>query len=167
LLKIYYSQGITFAELLIALVIVSVLILVGVPAFISFYQEYRLSTNTEKLYYALQFARSASIKNNQTIYVNFNTGTNWCYGINADSTCNCSVANSCGLGSYSASTTQDYSLSTTGITANTLTFDGTHGSASVSTVTFTLNSNSMSVSIGALGNMRVCSNQISGYPTCP
>jgi Tfp pilus assembly protein FimT len=54
LLKIYYSQGITFAELLIALVIVSVLILVGVPAFISFYQEYRLSTNTEKLYYALQ-----------------------------------------------------------------------------------------------------------------
>ena len=167
MLKIYHSQGITFAELLIALAIASILILVGVPAFISFYQEYRLSSNTEKLYYALQYARSASIKNNQAVYVYFNTGTAWCYGINAGATCNCNIANNCGLGTYSASTTQDYSLSTTGLTGNTLIFDGTHGSASVSTVTFTLNSNTMSVSIGALGNMRVCSNQMSGYPTCP
>jgi type IV fimbrial biogenesis protein FimT len=167
LLKIYQYRGMTLAEVLIALVIVSILIIVGVPTFIAFYQEYRLSTNTEKLYYSLQYARSAAIKNNQTVYVNFSTGTAWCYGINANSTCNCTLTNSCGLGTYNASTTQDFSLSTTGLSGNTLIFDGTHGSASTSSVTFTLNSNAMSVSIMALGNMRVCSNQISGYPTCP
>jgi Tfp pilus assembly protein FimT len=165
--RIYKSQGISLAEVLITITIASILVAVAVPTFISMYQEYRLSTNITKLYYTLLYAKSAAIKNNQIVYVNFNTGTAWCYGINAGSTCNCTQANSCTLGNYSATTTQDISLSTTGLNSNTLQFDGTHGSARTSSITFTLNSNAMSVSIFALGNMRVCSNQISGYPTCP
>lgn len=167
MLKITHARGVTLIELIIALVIVSILALVAVPGVILLYQEYRLITNTENLYYVLQYARSAAIKNNQTIYVYFSTGTNWCYGINANATCDCTLTGSCGLGTYSASSIQDYSLSTTGLTNNTLQFEGSHGGASVSQITFTLGADSMSVSIGALGNMRVCSNQISGFPTCP
>jgi type IV fimbrial biogenesis protein FimT len=165
--KIYQYRGMTLAEVLITITIVCILVAVSVPTFISMYQEYRLSTNISKMYYVLLYAKSVAIKNNKTVYVNFGTGTAWCYGINLSSTCNCNIANSCGLGTYSATSTQDISLSTTGLTSNTLQFDGTHGSASTSSVTFTLNSNTISVSIFALGNMRICSNQISGYPTCP
>jgi prepilin-type N-terminal cleavage/methylation domain-containing protein len=167
LFKINYSRGLTLIELLISLTIVGILIMAAVPTFISMYQEYRLGTNIQNVYYVLQYAKSAAIKNNQTIYVNFNNGTAWCYGMKANSTCDCTQANNCTLGTYSAPTTQDISLSTTGLNNNTLQFDGTHGSASTSTITFTLGSNTISVSIGALGNMRICSNQISGYPTCP
>ena len=167
MLKIYHNRGITLIELIIAITIASILAMVAVPTFISMYQENRLTTNIDNLYYVLQSAKSAAIKNNLTVYVNFHAGTAWCYGMNASSTCDCTVANSCTLGTYSASTKQDYSLSTTGLTNSTLQFDGTHGGAKVSSITLTLGANAISVSIGALGNMRVCSAQISGYPTCP
>lgn len=169
MLRTIAHQGINLAELLIALTIVTILAVAAIPTFLSLHQEYHLTTNINSLYYVLQYARSVSIKNNQTVYVNFSSGDSWCYGIKAGSTCNCTVANSCTLGTYSAPATQDLSLSTTGLNSNTLQFSGVHGGARVSTITFTLYglTPSMGVSIGALGNMRVCSNQISGYPACP
>lgn len=163
------SQGLNLIELIVALAIVIILTLAAVPSFISLFQEYHLSTTTENLYYVLQYARSQAIETNQTVYVNFHTGDSWCYGVNAGSTCNCTVANNCGLGTYSAPQSQVLTLSLSGIMGNNISFEGSHGATySTSTVTFTLygGTNAIGIDISQLGNMQMCSSTISGYPAC-
>lgn len=162
-------QGLTLLESLIALGIVAVILVAAVPTFTSLYQEYHLTTTVEHLHHVLQLARSTAIQNNQSVYVVFQTGDNWCYGINAGATCSCNVANSCTLGSYSRPRLQDLSLTTTGLTSNTFTFEGTHGASNVSsTITFTIynQSKAAGLMIKPLGSMQICSSSISGYPAC-
>jgi type IV fimbrial biogenesis protein FimT len=162
-------KGFTLIELLIALTIVIILALVAIPTFRDLYIRYSLSTTAQRLQYLLQYARSEAIKNNATIHTVFQTGTNWCYGINSGATCNCSVANNCALGAEGAPLLQDIQLTTTGMTGNSIQFEGTHGATNVATsVTFTQSGTSTAITlkIGALGNMQLCSATISGYPTC-
>ena len=162
-------QGLTLIEIMVSLALVVIITLVSVPSFISLYQKYHLSTSTENLYYVLQLARRTAIKNNQTIYVNFQTGDNWCYGLNANTACNCAIANNCTLGTYNTPKLADISLSATGLTSNNLTFEGTRGATLVSsTITYTIYNQSPAISlkISALGNMYLCSANVSGYPPC-
>lgn len=162
-------QGFTLVELLVTLIIVVVLTLIAVPIFRDVYIRYHLTTIAQRLQNALQYARSEAIKNNTTVYAVFQTGTNWCYGYNAGATCNCSVASSCGLGNQSAPSAQDINLTITGMSSNSIQFDGTHGATNVSsTVTLTQSgaSTAITLKIGALGNMSLCSATISGYPSC-
>lgn len=161
--------GFTLVELLITLVIVSILLVTAIPSFITLYQEHHLKTTVQQLYYVLKFAQSEARKSNVTVYANFGTGDNWCYGTNKTSTCTCSLANSCTLATYSRPRTQDLSLAVSGMTGNTIQFDGVHGATnSHSTVTFTIynGSTSMGVVINAFGNIQLCSSQLSGYITC-
>jgi len=154
---------------MIALSVVIILTITAVPAFIQAYQEYHVSTTTQQLYQVLQYARSAAIENNQTIYVNFQVGDNWCYGVNAGSSCSCNIANNCTLGSYSAPKVHDLTLSTTGLTGNNLTFEGTHGAANVtSTITFTLYGGTVALGMDVtpFGDMQLCSSTIHGYSAC-
>lgn len=163
------NPGFTLFEFMITLSIVIILTVIAVPVFIQVYQEYQVSTATQNLYQVLQYARSAAIENNQTVYINFQTGDNWCYGVNAGSSCSCNVANNCTLGSYSAPKTQDLTLATTGLTGSNLTFEGTHGAANVtSTITFTKYSGTtaLGIDISPFGNLQLCSSTISGYSAC-
>lgn len=163
------DRGINLIELLVALSIVIILTVIAIPSFREMYIEYRLTTAAQKLYYVLQYARSEAIKNNTTVYAVFQTGSTWCYGANVNATCNCSVANNCGLGAESSSTLPDVSLSTTGMNGNNLHFEGTHGStytASTVSFSFTGDTKSITLKIGSLGNMQICSGTVSGYPTC-
>ena len=156
--------------MMIVLSIIIILTIAAVPGFISLYQERHLVSEAQNLYYALQYARSEAIKNNQTVYVFFQTGDSWCYGMNPNTTCNCNTTNSCTLGTDAVSKTQGLSLTTTGLTNNnTLTFEGTHGLTNItSTVTFTIygKTPSATLKISPLGNMQICSATLSGYPTC-
>lgn len=163
------DRGINLIELLVALSIVIILTVIAIPSFRDMYIEYRLTTAVQKLYYVLQYARSEAVKNNTTVFAVFQTGSNWCYGANVNASCNCSVANNCALGAESASTLPDVSLSVTGMNGNNLQFEGTHGSTYVaSTVTFSFvgQTSTITLKIGSLGNMQICSATISGYPTC-
>lgn len=164
------TKGISLIELLVALSIVVILILVSVPVFTSFAQRYRLTAVAENLQYQLQFARSKAIENNTNVYVSFTTGDTWCYGINAGSACNCAVPSGCSLGTTSYGSAQQLTLSTTGMSGNTLYFEGSHGAANAAaTATFTLYndpSTLMTVSIGHLGNSQLCSTGVSGYTAC-
>ena len=163
------QKGITLIELLITIVIIAVLVIIGIPSFVNYLQENRLIGTTQNLYYTLQYARSEAVKRNTTMYVVFQTGSNWCYGINPGSSCSCSTAGSCTLGSVSSNSAQPMSLSTSGLTSNTIQFEPLHGASYISgTITYTLtgSSNAMSVKVNLLGSLQVCSNQISGYPTC-
>ena len=163
------SQGVTFIELIVVLAVIAILATLAVPQFLSLVQNNRLSGTAENLYYSLQNARSEAIKRNATIYVSFQTGDTWCYGINTGSACNCAVPTGCDLGTVSAPASQQISFSTTGLTSNTLQFEGTHGAANASgSITMTLYGQStlITVSVGRLGNLQMCSTGISGYIGC-
>lgn len=164
------GKGFTLIELLIALTIVIILVAVSVPVFNSFIQSYRISASSDQLYYYLQYARSEAIKRSANIYVSFNTGDTWCYGINNGSACDCTIANNCNLGSVSYSAAQQQTLSVNGLIGNTIYFEGSHSAASSSgSVTFTAYGNTaplVTINIGRLGNLTSCSTGVSGYASC-
>lgn len=164
--KLSSSRGLNLIELMIIAVIVCVIALLSVPSFFAMVQRYRLVSMAQNIYYNLQYARSEALKRGNTVYVSFNTGSNWCYGINSGSSCNCSTPSSCNLGTY----TPPSSLTTLSLSGfGTLTFEGTRGSASAAgtiTLTATGGTQSMGVDVGTLGNLTICSNNISGYSPC-
>lgn len=162
-------QGITLIEFMVTLSIIVILTVAAIPTFITLLQNYRLSGTAESLYYALQYARVEAIKRNTNVYFAFTTGTNWCYGINAGSTCDCTVAGSCALGSVSTLSANQISLSASGYGGNNLYFESTHGAASASgsiTLTTYGTSTLITTKIGVLGNLQTCSTGISGYTAC-
>ena len=163
------TQGISLIELLVILTITAILITIAAPTFTTLNQNYHLTTAAESLYNTLQYARSEAVKQNKTIYVTFQTGDNWCYGVNTLSACNCSTPNSCNLGTTNTLKTQQLSLSTSGLTNNSVQFEGTHGAANASgSVTLTLYGQTtlITLSISRLGNLQLCSTGISGYTAC-
>jgi type IV fimbrial biogenesis protein FimT len=163
-------KGFTLIELIIALVIIGILVTLSVPTFNSFIQSYRISANSDQLYYYLQYARSEAIKRNANVYVSFNTGDTWCYGINTGSACDCTTASNCNLGAVSYAAAGQQTLSTSGMSGNSIYFEGSHSAASASSsVTFTQYGQSaplITISIGRLGNLSTCSTGISGYTAC-
>lgn len=162
------SQAFTLIEMMIVFVLITILTLIAVPTFTSLIQNHRLSATAENLYYVIQLARSEAVKNNTSVYISFLTGDSWCFGVNAGSSCNCSVAGSCTLGSYSAPQAQQLSLSST--YSSNMNFEGTHGAASASgSFTLTLygqTSPLMTINIGMMGNAQMCSTGITGYTAC-
>lgn len=152
---------------MIIVIIVGILALIAVPNFISFMQRYRLVTTIQSIYYNLQYARSEALKRGTTVYLSFQTGSNWCYGINTGSACTCTNPSSCNLGSFTPSSAQLTTLSLSGF--NSLNFEGTRGGASAAgtlTLTVTSGTASMGIDVGTVGNLQMCSNNISGYPVC-
>jgi type IV fimbrial biogenesis protein FimT len=162
-------KGLTVFEILVVMIIVSILALLALPFFLNFGDEYRATALAQNLYYAMQYARSEAIKRDTTVYVNFQTGTNWCYGINPTSNCNCSITGNCTLGTTTAPTPQISTLAATGTTSNSLSFDGVRGAAGgAATITFTVTGQTpvMGLDVGILGDMYLCSSTISGYSGC-
>lgn len=162
------NAGLSLIELLVTLTIIIILTMTAVPSFLTLYREHQLTSNIQNLHYTLQFARSSAIKSNQTVYVHFKTGNNWCYGANLGTSCDCSAANSCTL-SHFQFTNQALSLSTSGLASNTLSFESTRGATNKnSRITFSLSGKSTAVSlnVSALGNMQYCSSTLDGYATC-
>lgn len=147
-----------------------ILTIIAVPSFITFLQERRLTMTADNLLAAMQYARSEAIKRNTTVYISFQTGDSWCWGINTGSSCTCSVPSGCNLGTMAAPQSQTTSLSTTGLSANTFQFEGTRGASNVSggKVTLTIYGQTTSVSllISRLGDLQLCSS-LGGYQTCP
>jgi type IV fimbrial biogenesis protein FimT len=158
-------------ELLVVLTILIILAVLTVPSFLSLIREFHVTGAGEDLLYNLQYARSEAIKRNQNIYVTFSTADPFCYGINVGSSCSCTTAGNCTLGAFSEPNTQVITMTTKGLSSNSLIFEGTRGVATngASEIIFTVygQSTAMGVSITALGNMQMCSSTISGYITCP
>jgi len=76
------KQGFTLIELLITILILSILLTVGIPSFISSFDKKRLITATEQVYGHLQQARIESITRSNDVNVTFagSGSTTWEYG---------------------------------------------------------------------------------------
>lgn len=162
-------NGLTLIELLIMLAVILILTLLSIPMFTSLVQYYRITTATDQLYSALQYARTEAVKRNTSIYVSMTTGDTWCYGFNTGAACNCATAGSCNLGSISAPAAQLLTLSATGLSSGSFYFDSLHGGANNAvTITFTHYGQStlITTSLSRLGSISVCSTGVSGYTAC-
>ena len=163
--------GFTFLQLLITLSIITILLLVGLPNLTSVVQSNRLKSAVHLFYSNMQFARAEAIRGGDDVYVNFNAGTNWRYGINKSSSCNCMVANSCMMdGIEKVVTSSDFpsvSMSISGFVGN-LQFERMRGIlvGNGGTITFSLGSKSIQVQINSLGRMRICSDTVGGFKPC-
>lgn len=169
MLRIKHSRGLNLIELLISLGIVVILATIVIPSYMYYLQTNRLIGAANHLYYQLQYARTEAVKRNTPVYVSLQTGSNWCYGINPGAACSCSSASSCTLGTITASSASGLSMSATGIPSSAIRFESNHGGAgSNSTITFTISgqTDSMTVKVGMLGSLQICSDDISGYQPC-
>ena len=161
--------GFTLIEVILVLSIVIILTLISIPVFTTIIKNYRIGAVADSLIYSIQYARTEAIKRNANVYITFVTGDSWCYGINTASACNCTITNNCNLGTTKAETAGQISLSTAGLTSNSIYFEGTHGAANLTgNITFTLYNDTplIKVTIKRFGNTQVCSTGISGYTAC-
>lgn len=162
-------KGITVLELMIVVAIVAILAALALPSLLNFSREHKVRGKAQELYYFMQNARSEAVKRNQTVYVNFQTGDDWCYGMNAGSNCACNIANNCGLGTVKAPQTQSINLTATGLTNGSVSFEAVRGGAAASSlITFTAYglTTAMGVKVTTLGTLTLCSSTISGYAAC-
>lgn len=159
--------GVTIIELLIVLAISVILVIIAVPAYISYTQKNRLTGAANRLYFMLTYAQSEALKQNSNVYVSIQTGSTWCYGINVGATCNC-ASTTCGLGVVAAGNAGQLTLTATGLVSNAIMFDPTHGEVqAAATLTFTTpGSVAITAQVVRTGAVRLCSSQVEGYQAC-
>lgn len=162
-----FFSGFTFIEVLITLGLVAVLAIASIPAFKSIIDSNRLKTASEHVYQALEFARTEAIKQRTDVHINFQTGSNWCFGSRVNSSCNCAIPGSCTLSSIPAANYANVSLITSGFSSADIVFDGVRGTiAQTGSVTLSLSGKSFTITMGKMGRLQVCSTDVWGYPAC-
>lgn len=159
-------RGFTLLELAATVVIVAILATIALPSFLSSIERNRLRSSSEELYHTLFVARSKAVTEQQLIYLSFNTGTNWCVGLNTGSYCDCTNPNSCLLGTITNKNNK-VSLALTGFTSGQNQIIAGRGMfATGGDATFSLNGNNVSVDISKMGRIRICSSTVGGYKPC-
>jgi type IV fimbrial biogenesis protein FimT len=185
------AGGFTIIEVMVVVLVVSVLLTVGLPAFNGYLERNRLRSAAEGIANDFGFARSEAIMRGPagTMNVSFKvTGpTDWCYGFVVSGECDCKVsdttdASACVIDIAGTNTlrrvlsteyqgdvsmTMDNATKFSG-TNPTAMFTATRGLANAGEVRLSADGNSVYVQITALGRVRICSpsSTIVGYPTC-
>lgn len=182
--------GFTLTEMAVTVAVLAILAAIAVPSFQSTLDKRRLIGAAEQLYGDLQYARSEAINGNQGVGVYFTlTGSNWCYGIDDDTTtdCNCSTApGDCTVNTVQKVFTNDGfrgvamllpNFGGTGPGSETgfdprrgLPMRTTGGGLAGGTIQFNSASGGINVVLSSEGRIRLCSPSsppLSGYPACP
>jgi type IV fimbrial biogenesis protein FimT len=163
------EHGFTLNELLIVVGIVAVLSSLAVPSYQWAFDKYRLRGVADTLRGDLHFARVQAISSNQKVYVNFSTGSSWCYGMNIGSNCTCSTANSCTLKQVNSTDYTGVTLATASFVSSPI-FDPVRGIvAPAGNAVFQSGLGKQAqVNLSLIGKVGVCdpSGASSGYPSC-
>lgn len=168
------NSGFTLIEMMVVITIISIIASVAVPSFSSLFDRYRLRGAADALFGDLQAARMEAIRSNSTVYVNFATGANWCYGMKTGSDCDCtkpsSDANYCSLKLVSAQTNNGVTLSANAF-ASPPSIDPVQGLVSqAGSVTFQSTAGAQAqVGLSLLGMVSICTpsgGASAGYSSC-
>lgn len=173
-------NGFTLIEIMVSLIILSILLLIGIPLFNQMLSNKRVSYAAESFHNDLKFAQSEALKKQTTVYVSVKTGASWCYGLDDNSDCDCSVINSClfngveyvkNASAYNITDLSSTSLPVGLFTNNIISIDGVRGTFSGSgDIHFNLAGSdfarSITVEIERNGRSSVCSSTVNGYSAC-
>ncbi|MCK5819197.1 MAG: GspH/FimT family protein [Psychromonas sp.] len=182
-------KGFTLIELLITILILSILLVIGIPSYHRLFSQQALIQQTEKLYQFLRLANSESIKQNQKMYVHFcksHSSNQWKMALTKQANCDCYTINSCLLTDINnengravidvlADGKQVTLASSKGSQTDDITFAGDQ--ASYAPIRFSVNSGSIILTdlngsqlkvIQSTTRLKICSLGSSkfGYPKC-
>ena len=176
-----FHTGLTLLELLVALVVLSVLLAVGVPSFSAMSDKSTLRGAARTIHTDLWLARSEALKRGRPVSLSFRrvSDTEWCYGLSeGKSGCDC-MADDCRIdGVRRVRTSQDIGA---GVLMRSLpaffpggvprtSFDGMHGIAGNGTIRLVSHAGvEARVVISRLGRVRVCTSNSGTYglEQCP
>ncbi len=88
-IRIRTSQGFTLLEMAAVLAITGILISAAVPTYAHFMQRQQLRLASDTLLQDLRRTRELSVDASASIFVSFNTGPKWCWGISRRLPCDC------------------------------------------------------------------------------
>lgn len=167
------QEGMTITEILVVLLLLLILATLLTPAYETYFSQNAVKSAAEGLYSDFIRAKTTAISTGQTITVTFTTGATWCYGLSSGSiTCDCASAPSasnCDFGVTSYTSYANTSLSTSGFTGDTATFDSARGvltnTAGSATFTATGGEN-ITTSVNKFGAPKICSSSVGGYSAC-
>ena len=159
------TSGLTLMEVLIAILIVGILVGLSIPLFQSLLELHKLKSVAEKAYGTVSYARSEAIKRHADVYVIFKTGSAWCYGVNANATCDCSVVNSCSLGVVDSSDYSNVTMSSSGLSQ--IKYEGIRGTGNNSgSINFSMDGKTITLELNKIGKIDICSSDVGGYSPC-
>lgn len=171
------QKGISLIGLMVAVSIIGILVSVAMVSMSGTTDKARLHSATEKLYSDLVHAQTHAINGENSVYVAFTTGANWCYKLSYNTGCDCTNSSpSCTTGNVVDS--NDYnnytniSLSSSGSDSE-INFEPVQGevasgvTTSPATYTFTNTNNEQAhVLVSETGRISTCSNDLEGYAEC-
>jgi len=177
-------KAFTLLELIVTIAVLSILLAVAVPSMQPLLSRNHLKAAAGALAEDLQWTRSEALKRNNDLYVTFDT-SEWCYGIDEASGCDCTVSSptgtdACALttaGSEVLKVTSHSSFADTNLSAITFSgsppstgFEPRRGTAtSAGSVTFQSSEGAdLKVLLSIMGRVRICSpsDNVPGYPGC-
>lgn len=174
--KRQYSLGFTLYEVMIVLALAGVLLAIAFPTFREVIDNKRLAAPTESLYSDFKMMHSEAITRHSNLYVSFQAGPNWCYGMDNTGPCDCSIANDCQIdgvtmvvstNNYTGVTATLNGFSTSADGISYVEFTGTRGIVTTGgNMTFTRSAKSARVTVAQIGRTEVCSNQLKEYKSC-
>lgn len=81
------SRGFTLIELLLAVALLSVVMVLAVPAMTTMVERRQTIAAVERIYSELQLARSTAVAMSQPVFMNISSGDNWALGVSNDANC--------------------------------------------------------------------------------
>ena len=160
-------KGFTLTELLIAIAVVAILLVVGIPSFKQMFDSNKLKGGSDALYFMLTLTKTESVKRNRDIYLDIETGTNWCVGVKADAVCDCKIAGSCDIATVNHEKYTNLTLVSDYISP---VFDRVRGTFNEPDKLFKLQSESggeVQIKINFMGAIRMCGvGNVLDLPAC-
>jgi len=151
----------TLIEIMVVVAILGIIITVALPSLFAFIDSRRAVSALEAISSDLRWARSESIRANQTVRVSFTTGASWSYTVRRDPAGANTLIKTVSVADFPSSNITSASFSSGDATTE---FDPVRGTAQNGTVAVSTSSNSGEVRLGILGRVRICG--MGGYGSC-
>ena len=167
-------RGFTLVEMMVAVSVVTLLTVTGVPNMMNMMQRRQLEGAAGEVYNNLLLMRSQAIEKNHSAFVSFNgSGLNWSYGLSESASCDPTTSGNCAINGgervYRSTPWKTVTLSQS-FAGNNISFEPRRGLPSASgTIQITSAAGEIDISISPIGYISVCavgSQRLGGYGTC-